>query len=171
MSDSNQSDAETLFRASEIFEELGDKRTAFKCVSIGAKLGHPLCQLQVGNMYVSGAGTKKDFRLAAYWYRKAYRNGYATGAFNLALHNMQQGERRSAITWFRKAVEHNHGEAFVELAKLYKELGATKRRAVSLLQRALRLTRYDITDDAREEAETLLGELTRSKGQEIEKRD
>lgn len=68
------SNAETLFRAAEIFEELGDLRTTFKCLSVAAALGHSSSQVRLGNMYASGR-TRKNLQLAAKWYRKAFRSG------------------------------------------------------------------------------------------------
>lgn len=118
--------AETLFRAAEIFEELGDLRTAFQCLSVAAGLGHSGSQIQLGNMYASGRGTKRDLGLAAKWYRKAFRGGDAGGAFNLEIDRRISGDRRSAISWFRKAAAQNHGGAMIELAKLYMDISATQ---------------------------------------------
>lgn len=159
MSFPNRPDAETLFRASEIFEEVGDARSAFKCVTIGAAYNHGPSQTKLGYMYAAGIGTKKDLKQAAYWYGRAFRNGQAVAAFNLAMDKRDQGDRKSAIAWFRKAVAKNYGDAFVELAKLYSERRATRRQAVDLLQRSLRMDAENIFDSSREEAEALLEEL------------
>lgn len=153
------SNAETLFRAAEIFEELGDQRTAFKCLSVAAGLGHDSSQLQLGNVYASGRGTRKNLKLAAKWYRKAYRGGNVSGAFNLAIDKRDRGDRKAAIGWFRRAAAQNHGGAMIELAKLYRDSGAA-RNAADLLQRALLLSRDDIDDNERKEARALLRTVT-----------
>jgi len=159
MSATDHADAGTLLRASEILEEFGDERSAFKCVAIGAERNHGLSQLKLGYMYASGIGTKKDLKRAARWYASAYRNGLPVAAFNLAMDKKDQGDRRSAIAWFRKAIAQNYGDAFVALAALYKERSATKRQAVDLLKRALRLSRDHMSDESRHEAEALLRDL------------
>lgn len=162
MSVRDRADAETLFRASEIFEELGDVRSAFKCVAIGAASNHGSSQAKLGYMYSAGIGTKKDLRQAAYWYGRAYRNGQSVAAFNLAMDKKDQGDRRSAIAWFRKAAAQNYGDAFVELAKLYSQRGAMRPQAIKLLQRALRLGPDDIFDSSRQEAEALLKDMNKA---------
>jgi TPR repeat protein len=152
----NQANAETLFRAAEIFEELGDLRAAFRCLSVAAGLGHSGSQIQLGNMYASGRGTKKDLKLATKWYLRAFRGGDASAAFNLAIDRRNSGDRKAAISWFRKAAARNHGGAIVELAKLYMEGNATRKHVADLLERALHLGSDDISDNEREEARSLL---------------
>ena len=147
--------AETLFRASEILEEAGDVRSAFRCVAVGAGMNHAFSQTKLADMYASGAGTKKDLKAAAYWYVKAYRNGDRLAAFNLAIDKRDQGDRRAAIAWFRKAAAQDYGRAFVELAKLYKERSAGKRQVMELLKQALEC---EISVELREEVEALLRE-------------
>lgn len=156
MSFPSRPDADTLFRASEILEDLGDKRSAFKCVEAGATCKHGPSQTKLGYMYAGGIGTKKDLKQAEYWYATAYRNGQAVAAFNLGMDKRDQGDRRSAIAWFRKAAAKNYGDAFVELAKLYSDRARTRRQAVDLLQRAVRLDSEHIFDSSRHEAEALL---------------
>ncbi|HEV8334623.1 MAG TPA: hypothetical protein VGQ22_24590 [Steroidobacteraceae bacterium] len=118
MSVRDRTDAETLFRASEIFEELGDVRSAFKCIAIGAAGNHGPSQTKFGYMHSAGIGTKKNRRQAAYWYGKAYRNGQTVATFNLGMDKKDEGNRGAAIAWFRKAAARKYGDAFVELAKL-----------------------------------------------------
>jgi tetratricopeptide (TPR) repeat protein len=155
--------AETLFRASEILEDHNDVRGAFRCVAIAAASSHGFSQIKLGYMYALGIGTKKDLKRAAHWYRLAYRNGHPIAAFNLAMDRKDQGDRKSAIVWFRKAVAQNYGDAFVALAKLYTERNATRRQALALLKRALRLSMEDISDDSREEAQALLRNMSKEK--------
>lgn len=159
----DRADAETLFRASEILEDHNDARSAFRCVAIAAGSNHGFSQVKLGYMYALGIGTKKDLKRAAYWYRMAYRNGHPIAAFNLAMDRKDQGDRRSAIAWFRKAVAQNYGDAFVALGKLYTERNATRRQGVDFLKRALRLSREDISDDSRKEVQALLRSMSEEK--------
>jgi len=151
--------AERLFLEAERFEEKNDFRNAFKCLLSGAQLGDSGSQLNLGNFYASGKGTKKSFEKAAHWYKKAYKNGYSTAALNLAIDRRNQGNVRSAVIWFKKAIEMGDGEACIELAKIYKTRKGGGKAAVRLLRRALRLNRDCISEAGREEAESLLNEV------------
>ena len=63
---------------------------AFKWLSMTAKQGQPDAQFTLGQMYENGEGVPQDYRLAAYWYRKAADHtmdlgGAGQGANSLAL--------------------------------------------------------------------------------------
>jgi TPR repeat protein len=150
--------AERLFLEAEQFEEENDFRNAFKCLLAGAQLGDSGSQLNLGNFYTSGKGTRKSLEKAAYWYKKAYRNGYSTAALNLAIDRRNQGNVRSAVFWFKKAIAMSDGEACIELAKIYKTRKGGQKAAINLLKRALRLNRDCISEAGREEAAFLLNE-------------
>ena len=148
--------AEALFREAEQCEEKGDFGTAFNRLMAAAKLGDPASYLNLGNYYASGTGTAKDLKKAAYWYKKAYQNGFSSGALNLAIDRRNEGNLRSAIVWFKKAIEMNSGDACIELAKIYGARKGGQRAAAQLLRRALQMTKDEISDDARKKAEPLL---------------
>jgi Flp pilus assembly CpaF family ATPase len=60
------------------------------------------------------------------------------------------------VLWLKKAIAMNSGDAYIELAKIY---GSRKRRqkaGVDLLKRALRMSRDNISEDAKVEAKSLL---------------
>lgn len=150
--------AERLFLEAEQYEEKGDFGAAFKRLLAAAQLGHVGSQLNLGNFYASGTGARRSLEKAAYWYKKAYKNGYSTGALNLAIDRRNEGNLRSAAIWFKKAIAMNNGEACIELAKIYKARKGGQKAAADLLRRALLMSRDDISDDAREKAESLLKE-------------
>jgi len=154
-------DAESLFLEAEQYEERGDFRNAYKCLLAAAQLGHHMSQLNLGNFYASGTGIRKSLEKAAYWYKKAYRNGNNDGALNLAIDRRNQGNVRSAMIWFKKAIAMNCGEACIALAKIYKARRGGQKAAADLLRRALLMSRDHISDDAKEEAESLLKEIAR----------
>jgi len=156
-------DAEKLFVEGERFEEKNDYRNAFKCLLAGAQLGHTGCQLNLGNFYASGKGTRRSLEKAAYWYKKAYKNGYSTAAFNLAIDRRNSSNLRSAIVWLKKAIAMEDGEACIELAKIYKTRKGGNRVAANLLNRALGMNRDCISEAGREEAEFLLREIGRGR--------
>jgi TPR repeat protein len=78
-------DPEKLFLEAERREESGDFRNAFKSLLAGAQLGHSGCQVNLGNFYASGKGTRKSLQKAARWYKQAYKNGASCAASNLAI--------------------------------------------------------------------------------------
>jgi TPR repeat protein len=127
-------EGERLFSEAYRHEEGGDLKRAFQCLLAGAKLGHSSCQINLGNFYVAGAGTKKDMTAAAYWYRKAYRNGDRTGALNLAIDHRNSGRTRSAVIWFKKAIAMNDGDSCIHLAKIYMEQKSQRSAAIALLK-------------------------------------
>jgi TPR repeat protein len=151
-------DAERLFLEAEQCEEKGDLKTAFNRLLAAAQLGHAMSQVSLGNFYASGRGVRRDLEKAAHWYKKAYKNGYNDGALNLAIDKRNEGDIRSAVIWFKKAIAMNSGPACIELAKIYKARKGGQKTAADLLKRALRMSRDNISDLGREEAESLLKE-------------
>ena len=151
--------AEDLFREAEQHEEKGDFRGAFKRLLAAAQLGHHMSQLNLGNFYASGTGVRRDLARAAHWYKKAYKNGNNDGALNLAIDRRNEGNLRSAVVWFKKAIAMNSGEACIELARIYGARKSGQRAAANLLRRALRTSRDNIGELAREKAESLLKEI------------
>lgn len=153
---SKRRDPEKLFVEAGRFEEKDDLKNAFQCFHAVAHLGHALSQVSLGNFYADGVGVRKDRPKAAYWYKKAYRNGYRDGAMNLAIDRRNEGNTRSAVVWFKKAIAMNSGDAFVALAKIYGSRKRGQRAAMDLLRRALRLGRDHISEETKEEAKCLL---------------
>lgn len=152
-------DPEKLLLEAERYEERGDFRSAFKSLLAGALLEDSGCQSNLGNFYSSGKGVRRSLEEAAYWYKRAYRNGAAYAASNLAIDRRNAGNVRSAVVWFKKAIALNDGDACIELAKIYKSRKGSQKIAVALLRRALRMSRNYVTESGREEAESLLKEL------------
>jgi TPR repeat protein len=150
------SDANRVFREAEQEEERGNYRAAFLLLLDAAQLDHHMSQLHLGNFYASGCGTRKDLKKAAFWYKRAHRNGNNDGALNLAIDRREQGNFRSAVTWFKKAIAMKNGDAYVELAKLYLSKKNGKERASDLLKQAIRLDRDQISDHVKDKARSLL---------------
>ena len=130
----NALDPEKLFVEADEFEEKGNFKRAFQSFLAAARLGHAGCQVNLGNFYAAGKGTRKDMAAAAYWYQKAYRNGDRTGALNLAIDRRNGGRTRSAVIWFKKAIAMNDGDACIALAKIYKDRNGREEAAISLLK-------------------------------------
>lgn len=154
-------DAELLFNKADQYDEKGDFRNAFKCFLAAAKLGNTGCQINLGNYYSWGKGVRKDPDKGVYWYKKAYENGDSTGAFNLAVHRKNEGNFRSAVIWFKKAIATNDGDACIELAKIYLGRKRGQKTAANLLKRALRMNERLISGGGKKEAESLLKEMSK----------
>ena len=154
-------DAEKFLLEAERYEESGDLKSAFKSLLAGARLEDSGCQANLGNFYSSGKGTRKSLEKAAYWYKRAYRNGAGYAASNLAIDRRNAGNIRSAVIWFKKAIARKDGDACIPLAKIYIARRGDQKVAVAvtLLRQALRMSRDYLSQSGREEAESLLQEL------------
>jgi len=78
----------------DLYEE-GKFKEAFLAFQRAAKLGNPQAQVNLGNLYDAGEGVEQDQKLAAYWYKRAIKNGVAEAAYNLA---RKRGHVRMALT-------------------------------------------------------------------------
>lgn len=156
------SEAETLFVEAERAEEKGLLEDAANFLMKAANLEHAGAQLNLGNSFSWGRGVPQSDLKAAYWYKRAYRNGDESGAFNLALDKLEEGKIRSAIFWFKRAVEMRSGEAAVELAKVYLSRPRGKTRAIELLRLTQTMKLSEISEQAKEDAALLLLTMSHS---------
>jgi hypothetical protein len=152
-------DAESLFVQADRFEEARQFRKAFRCFCKAAELGHTCSQVNLGNYYASGTGVRKDYSKASYWYKRAFRNGSAIAARNLAIDRLSLGDVRSAILWLKKAVEQRDGRSFVLLARIYSRQRGGKDKARRLLRRVSRLDKSQASELDQEDARVLLSEI------------
>lgn len=68
-----------------IAQESGDYKTALQVMGPLADKGHAHAQFNVGLMYHSGLGVKRDEQRAVQWYHKAAENGYKQAQEYLAV--------------------------------------------------------------------------------------
>jgi TPR repeat protein len=155
-------ETEKLFSMAERYEERGEFKKAFECLLAAARSGHTGCQVSLGNFYAWGKGVRKNLDKAAHWYKKAYENGDSSGAFNLAIGMKNEGRVRSAIVWFKKAIAMNDGDARISLAKIFIDQKGGQKTATALLKPALRMSRENISDDAKIQAESLLKKMAKA---------
>jgi len=108
-----------LFRQAYEEEQKGNMKKAFRLYLKAARLGHPEVQNKVGVCYDVGEGTKKNAKLALYWYKKAWRNGSQTGVCgNIATFYASLGNYRRAVFWWLKEAN-NDGDTAIDLARYY----------------------------------------------------
>ena len=150
-----------LFEEAYRHEQNGDLKRAFQCLLAGARLEDSGCQINLGNFYAAGTGTRKDMAAAASWYRKAYGNGERTGALNLGIDRRNAGRTRSAVIWFRKAIAMSDGDSSIHLAKIYMEQKGRRSAAISLLKQVLSMNRADISEEGKAEAKMLLDKISK----------
>jgi TPR repeat protein len=152
-------DPEILFIEAYKYEERRSFKKAFRCLLRAAHMGHTGSQINLGNFYSWGKGVEKSPNDAAYWYRQAYKRGDSTGAFNLGIDKQNEGNVRTAVIWFKKALALHYGEAGIELAKIYMARRGGEKIAIDLLRSTQLMNRTEISDEAKEDATVLLSKL------------
>jgi TPR repeat protein len=157
------SEAEKLFIRADQAEEQGRVEEAVELLLRAATLEHTGAQINLGNQYSQGRGVPKSDSKAAYWYKRAYKNGEESGALNLAIDKLKKGNSRSAIFWLKRAVEMHSGEAAVELARIYLRNRRSKTKAIELLNLAQKMKRSEISEQAKEDAGALLASIARTR--------
>ena len=67
-----------------------DYSNAFKWLSLAARQGQPDAQVTLGQMYENGEGVPQDYRVAAYWYRKAADHTVDLGGAGVGANSLAQ---------------------------------------------------------------------------------
>ncbi|MEO8018961.1 MAG: hypothetical protein ABI769_14195 [Pseudomonadota bacterium] len=152
---------EALFTAADYLEESGALRAAFQCLLAAAEAGDEGSQLNLGNYFSDGTGVRKDFKKAAFWYRKAYNNQSrgircSSAAVNLGINFRNSGNLKAAVGWFERARKLQDGSACLELARIHSERKGGRRKAVTLLQEVIELDSNYSTEADKEAAEAML---------------
>ncbi len=79
-----------------------------------AEQGNPESQTELAHMYSTGTSVTKDYRRAAYWYKRAAEQGHAKAQYNLGvMYDHGQGVARDherAKYWYKKAAEQGFAE-------------------------------------------------------------
>lgn len=88
-----------------------------------AKSGNARAQFSLANMYHHGINTKRDIKLAFYWYSQVAELGYPTAQFNLAEFYYEgigtPKDVSRALFWYEKAAQQDFIDAQYKLAKIY----------------------------------------------------
>jgi TPR repeat protein len=103
--------------------------------------------------YDLGLGTSADQRLAARWYRRAYRSGDNLGAMNLATIYRDAGNLVGAFRWWQRAADLDDGDSLGDVGYCYQYgIGVWRdvRQARIAFRRAIRAN--STTEYGREEA-------------------
>ena len=90
-----------------------------------AKAGDAEAQYQLGEIYYSGDGVRRDYSQAEIWFRKAAEQGNADSEFMLGgLHHFGQGapqDNAQAFAWVMKAAKQGHEDAEFYISTCYSE--------------------------------------------------
>ena len=73
------------FRKAQNLQEMGENEKAFALYMQLAEIGHTSSASSVGLCYQRGIGVKKNYKSAAFWYKKAIEGGSAAAACNLGM--------------------------------------------------------------------------------------
>ncbi|CEI92148.1 hypothetical protein CU097_002131 [Rhizopus azygosporus] len=106
-----------------------DVDKAFALYLQGSKQNHPECTYRVAVCYEHGLGTKRNYRHAMQFYKKAANLSDPSGMYKLGLILLdgligQQKNPREAISWFLRAAQiadENHPEALHQLGLIHEK--------------------------------------------------
>jgi TPR repeat protein len=96
-------------------------RQALALFTQAANLGDVSSQLDLGYFFDQGLSVKKDKKKALEWYRRAYRQGDAGAANNIATVYRDWGDTRKMLWWFRRAAAMGDIDVLLELGKRYEK--------------------------------------------------
>lgn len=108
-----------LFNQANEAWDSGDLRQAFALFAQAAELGDVSSQLDLGYFFDQGLSVKKDKKKALVWYHRAYRQGDAGAANNIATIYRDSGETTKMLWWFRRAAAMGDLDVLLELGKRY----------------------------------------------------
>ncbi|HMD54113.1 MAG TPA: tetratricopeptide repeat protein, partial [Phycisphaerae bacterium] len=88
-----------------------------------ARQGNAVAENNLGNFYIRGQGTPKDYGQAFYWYQQAAQQGLADAQANLAdMYSEGTGTQQDytqAFNWYQKAAVQGNAGAQQSLGDLY----------------------------------------------------
>ena len=152
--------ANELYRRGDEAWSKGRLRPAFRFFLAAARAGVVAAFDTVGNFYHNGRGVKANRDAALFWYKLAYRSGSCSVANNIGCILRDRKKPGQAVTWFRRAVQQNDGNANLNIAKIYlkKDDAGTAARYLKRTSRSAWAT-----EDAKEEARRLMAQLKRNR--------
>jgi len=143
-----------LFLRADKLWDRGNVRLAFSVFMDAARAGDIGAQHNIGYFYDRGIGTRRNRTKALYWYKRAYRHGYASAATNIGTVWRDSQQPRRALFWFQRAVQMGDDDANLEIAKHYLQSGRNPRQAIPFLEKVRRSAK--VSESSVDEAERLL---------------
>lgn len=93
-------------------------RAGAALVAAAADEGHVPAFQRLALCYDCGEGVQRSEEAALYWYRRAFRGGDVSAAFNASTVYRDRGDRRGQRRWLRRGADLGDPDAVLELAKL-----------------------------------------------------
>lgn len=154
--------AKRLFLKANTAWDQGDVGTAFDLFQRAAELGDPGSQLDLGYFFDCGIHGTKDKSKALHWYYRAYRQGDASAASNIATIHRDCKQPAKMVWWFRRALAMGNDDALLELGQSY-QTGIGVRKDLSRAERCYQrlVASRAVTEHSRKEATKLLAKLKR----------
>ena len=145
-----------------------DQTLGAKYLKKGAELGDDKAYFNLGVIYMEGLGVESDYDEAIRWFEKANeaKKSDKKVLYGMGLAYKRKGDRKNAIEWLEKAVEHGHEDALKKLEEL-RELMANEKSAMEELESYIGLNK--VKQKMREfEASIRMKERRRKLGQELD---
>jgi TPR repeat protein len=133
-------ESESLFIAANTAWDAGDLEQAFSLLFRSAVLGNVSSQLDLGYFFDQGLSVKVDKRKALEWYHRAYKQGEAGAANNIATIYREWGDSKKMLWWFRRAASMGHLDVALELGKRYEtglDVPRSRKKAEEYYRRVL----------------------------------
>jgi tetratricopeptide (TPR) repeat protein len=111
-------DSDPIERGARL-EASGQLHAAFRLYLRAARSGNSDVFLNLGGAYDLGRGIRRCRSKALHWYRRAYADGQASGANNIATVYRDQGDTLRAIRWCERAVAMGDEGANILLGQLW----------------------------------------------------
>ena len=128
----------------------------------GVAVGETGCHVNLGVMFHDGLGMPRSYRRAQRSYMKSLQDSTGCAENNLACLRRDQGLHRLAEHWFQRAIQQGNTDAWLELAKLHLQHDRIRQAQACLLQ-VTSAAPMQVTHGSREEADTLLHQLSQSR--------
>lgn len=116
-----------LFDEANAAWDSGDLQRAFALFKQGAELGDRASQVDLGYFFDNGISVKKNKSKAVECYCKAYAQGDAGAANNIATVYRDLGDKKRMLWWFRRAAAMGDLDVLLDLGKRY-ETGEAVRK-------------------------------------------
>jgi len=107
------------FNKASDLEDHGMIGKAIRCYRIAARMGHVPAQNNLATLLDDKVKPSRP-KEAVYWYKRAVRTGYATAAWNLAMHYRNLEMPRWYHHWLQVAARMGDDDAIEELRALKK---------------------------------------------------
>lgn len=121
-----------------------DLRAALRCFERAVALGDAMGMDSLATFLARDGARRSDLARAERLYRRSFRGGYTTAAYNLAVTYKRLGRYREAFRWFERAHDAGDPSALLQLglAELYGV--GTKRDPAGALSKLRRMARSRI---------------------------